>query len=201
METLRNLIRESLDMESEAPEMDEGLARSFATQLHELFPKLHLDQSQDDRIAAALGADRWRVWQQKIAAALRVTVTAGERSRIAVGQALEHLLATPMDWRFAAESVAVRGETAVNDPGWSETRNEPSEPQLTVTVDDQGSERTLIATLTNLPAAGTPPLLLIYRLDGGDVRVIEAQEPQTNGVWQYRAPVADGEYAAVFGPR
>jgi hypothetical protein len=201
METLRNLIRESLDIESEAPEMDEALARSFALQLRELFPNLHLDQSQDDRIAAALGADRWRVWQQKIAGALRVTVATGERSRIAVDQALDRLLATPMDWCFAGEPLAVRGENAVGDPGWSETQNEPSEPHLAVTVDDQESERTLIATLTNLPAAATPPLLLLYRLDDGDLRVIEANGPQTSGVWQYRARIADGEYAAVFGPR
>jgi hypothetical protein len=201
---VRDLWQEALSEGDRAPKLDPDKAKQFAAQLRALIPNLdELAEEEESPFVSLLGAERWRRWSRAVLGAVTVTIAEGERARITAGQALESLLQTPMEWRFA-EAGGVRGDESFSDSGLLETDNLPGQPELTVTVDEEdAAQRVLIATLRTVSEDDMAPLMLAKRMDDPQSAplTLEPVALLRSGIWQYRLPLEDGEYAVVFGPR
>ena len=196
---LDQLLREVLD--ERAAEVAFTPAQTEAA-VSRLRTRLDLARAQA-RVAAAIAtlpAGRQAGWRDGAQAALRIVLGEARRSSRILGEAARGLMPQSSDaWSFGGLAAARGGE--------QDERRIDSEAgglaPLSVTLDDSGAARRIIAVVRDAPADRPAPVLLIVPDTGGGATEVAAEstaEPGGSGRrLRYEATLPPGGYSVFLG--
>jgi hypothetical protein len=207
--TIADLFREVIDDRKKAVTYTEAETDAAVARLRERFDQVRAATALRREVEAAvqkLPEARSTGWLSGTQAALRVVLGEVRRSSTILTDIARDILPLTSDaWSFGqGMAAATRGEAA----GARRADSEAAEglPQLSVVLDDAGTERRIIATIRDFPPDRLPPVMLIVPDASAnvpaaevDAEIIAGQGADASRRLRYEATLPPGGYSIFLG--
>jgi hypothetical protein len=210
--TIADLFREVLDERKALVTYTNAETEAAVVRLRERFDRVRAAAALRREVEIAvrtLPEARSAGWLSGAQAALRVVMSEVRRSSTILTDIARDILPLTQDaWSFGAGMLATtRGEGT----GVRRAESEPAngEPQLSVVLDDFGSERRVIATIRDFPHDRLPPVMLVVpdADTNGQATEVDAEIIAETGSGieavprrlRYEATLQAGAYSIFFG--